>query len=151
MPANIAKIAMAVTGNQIVPPHDGSSDLSSSTTPGTLVERSILVSSSPPPTAGTSSTEGLETGPGGLPQIQPAGIDPVEMIQEREKSLAESSGKSTQPRALDVKTREGAITLLNFQKSKIAKIVSCKLKQTTFGSSINVVAYKRVRITAAKC
>ena len=147
MPANIANIAMAVTGNQIVPPHDGSSDLSSSTAPGTLAGRSIPVSSSLPPTAGTSSTEGLGTGPGGLPQIQPPGIDPVEMIQEREKSFAESSGKSTQPRALDVKTRAGAITLLNFQKSKIAKIVSCKLKQTTFGSSINVVAFKRVKIT----
>ena len=151
MPANIAKIAMAVTDNQSVPPNDGSSDLSSSTTPGTLAARSKPGSSSPPPTAGTSSTDGF--GPGGFPRIQPihvtplakpAGIDPVELIEERENSFA---GNLTQPRALDVKTRAGAITLLNFQKSKVAKIASCKLKQTTSGSSINVVAYKRVRMT----
>jgi SWI/SNF-related matrix-associated actin-dependent regulator of chromatin subfamily A protein 2/4 len=90
------------------------------------------------------------------PVSKPSGIDPVQLLQERENRLASRVAHridelSNLPvnMADDVRLKAEielrALRLLNFQRQLRAEVVSCTRRDTTLETAINVKAYKRTK------
>lgn len=88
------------------------------------------------------------------PVAKPNGIDPVEILQERENRLATRVAHrieelSNLPANMpdDLKTKAmielRALRLLNFQRQLRAEVVACTRRDTTLETALNTKAYKR--------
>ncbi|XP_041475495.1 transcription activator BRG1-like isoform X1 [Lytechinus variegatus] len=89
-----------------------------------------------------------------VPVNKPKGLDPVEILQERENRVAARISYRVQelqtlpgnlPEDLRVKAtiELRALRLLNFQKQLRQDVVACMRKDTTLESALNIKAYKR--------
>ncbi|GFN80130.1 transcription activator brg1 [Plakobranchus ocellatus] len=88
------------------------------------------------------------------PVAKPAGLDPLEMLKERENRIAAriahrikelSTMPTTMPEDMKVKgmIELRALRLLNFQRSLKAEVISTMRKDTTLETALNPNAYKR--------
>lgn len=90
------------------------------------------------------------------PVAKPCGIDPIQLLEERENRLASRVAHridelSNLPvnMASDIRTKAEielrALRLLNFQRQLRAEVVACTRRDTTLETAINVKAYKRTK------
>ncbi|KAK3584043.1 hypothetical protein CHS0354_018347 [Potamilus streckersoni] len=88
------------------------------------------------------------------PVAKPTGLDPIELLNERENRIANRIGQrikelSTLPATLseDMKIKamieQRALRLLNFQRQLRAEVVSCMRRDTTLETALNTKAYRR--------
>ncbi|XP_071490334.1 probable global transcription activator SNF2L2 [Diadema antillarum] len=91
-----------------------------------------------------------------VPVTKPKGLDPVEILQERENRVAARiayriqelqniPGNLSEDLRVKATIELRALRLLNFQKQLRTDVVACMRKDTTLESALNIKAYKRCK------